>query len=262
MRRARRLALWAWLALALLGPVLAPQPFRAQDRNEALAAPSAQHWLGTDAYGRDEASRLLVACGVSSLLAVAMAAPALALGALIGMSGAFSARAAAWGRSAGEVCRSLPWIFVLVGVRAALPLDASATTIALTLAGLFTFAAWPSAAWALQGAARDLLQREFVQAARGLGANRRQILIRHLWPNLRGLLATYFALLLAAAVGAEASLELVGLGLPPPWPTWGNLLNPLKDVTLASHCWWLYAPLAILTPLLLALTPWGAPAGW
>ena len=255
MKRARRAVLWTWLALALAGPALAPRSFLAQNRQAALAAPSARHWLGTDAFGRDQASRLLVACGLSSLLALAMAAPALALGAVLGLGGAFSPRAAAWTRSAGEACRSLPWIFVLVAVRAALPLDASAPTIAFTLAALFTVAAWPSAAWALQGAARDLLQREFVHAARGLGASRWQILTRHLWPNLRGLLATYFALLLAAAVGAEASLELVGLGLPPPWPTWGNMLNPLKDVTLA-HCWWLYAPLLILAPLLLALTPW------
>jgi oligopeptide transport system permease protein len=254
MSRARRVVLWAWLGLALLGPALAPRSFRAQDRAAALAPPGAVHWLGTDAYGRDVASRLLVACGLSSLLAVAMAAPALALGALAGLGGAFSGRAAVWTRSAGEVCRSLPWIFVLVAVRAALPLGASPATIALTLALLFTFAAWPAAAWALQGAARDLLQREFVQAARGLGASRWQILTRHLWPNLRGLLATYFALLLAAAVGAEASLELVGLGLPPPWPTWGNMLDPLKDVTLASRCWWLYAPLLVLVPLLLALS--------
>ncbi|MGH9481140.1 MAG: ABC transporter permease subunit [Terriglobales bacterium] len=255
MKRWVKISLGVWLALALFGPWLAPHSFRAQDRAAILTAPSlAAHWLGTDAFGRDVLSRLLVAGGLSSLLAAAMAAPALLVATLVGLASALTPALAPVGRAAGEICRSLPWIFVLVAVRAALPLDAGPLTIAAALVVLFAAAAWPFAAWALYGAARDLMERDFVQAAIGLGARRRDLLRRHLWPNLRGLVATYFALLLAAAIGAEVSLELVGLGLPQPWPTWGNMLDPLRDFTLASHCWWLYAPLLMLVPLLFGLS--------
>lgn len=257
----KRMALVAWLALALAGPILAPRSFRAQDRAAILVPPATSgHALGTDEFGRDMLSRLLVAGGVSSLLAVLMAAPALAMAVGVGLASALSPAAARLGRLAGEICRSLPWIFVLVAVRAALPLDAGVLTTGAALVVLFAAAAWPVAAWAFYGAARDLVERDFMHAAIGLGARRRDLIWRHLLPNLRGLVATYFALLVAAAIGAEVSLELVGLGLPQPWPTWGNMLDPLRDFTIASRCWWLYAPLLIMVPVLLGLTLAAEPA--
>lgn len=270
--RAGKLALLLWLALAVLGPLLAPLSFRAQDRSSTLAPPVWQatatqprHWLGTDAFGRDVFSRLLVASGITSLLALAMAVPALAAAALVGMAAALSPAAGTLGRGGGEICRSLPWIFVLVAVRAAMPLDAGPLAVSLALMTLFATAAWPVAAWAIAGSARALMDQEFVQYSRSLGASRWHLLATHLWPNLRGLIGTYFALLLAAAIGAEVSLELVGLGLPQPWPTWGNMLGPLRDFTIASRCWWLYAPLLVLVPVLLGLTLAAAeqpPATW
>lgn len=264
LKRARRgwtAALLAWLVIAAVGPWIAPSSFRAQDRTEALAPPGTEraagggrHWLGTDEYGRDEWSRLLVANGLTTLLGIAMATPALLLAAGVGLASALSPGAAEAGRIGGEIGRSLPWIFVLVAVRAALPLDAGLGAIALALVVLFAVAAWPVASWAIYGAARDLVQRDFVRAAEGFGATRWHILRRHLWPNLRGLLATYFALLVAAAIGAEVSLELVGLGLPQPWPTWGNMLEPLRNYTVATACWWLYTPLIAVVAVLLGLT--------
>jgi len=253
-RQWTRWALALWVLLAVIGPWAAPISFRAQDRGHAIAPPSAEHFMGTDEFGRDVYSRLLLATGLTSLLAVAMTLPALCLALLVGMGSAFSPTLAGLGRGAGEIARSLPWIFVLVAVRAALPLDASAMVIALVLVALFSVAAWPVAAWAFQGAARGLMEQDFVQASVALGATRFHVMRRHLWPNMRGLAGTYFALLLAAAIGAEVSLELVGLGLPQPWPTWGNMLDPLRDVTIATRCWWLFAPLLVLVPVLLGLT--------
>ncbi|HXE31956.1 MAG TPA: ABC transporter permease subunit [Terriglobales bacterium] len=243
-----------WLSLVVLGPWLAPTSYRIQDRDATLEAPTPGHRLGTDEFGRDEASRLLWASTLSSLLGLAMATPALGIAVGVGLGMAVWPATMDWGRAAGEVCRGLPWIFVLVAVRAALPLNAGAGSVAAALVILFAAAAWPVAAWTLYGAARQVMQQDYVQAARGLGASRWHLLRRHVWPNLRGLAATYFALLVAAAIGAEVSLELVGLGLPQPWPTFGNMLDSLRDYSLATHCWWLYSPLLILVPLLLGLS--------
>lgn len=258
----RRRLVVLWLLAALAAPLLAPQSYRAQDRAAVLAAPhwgaappaATTHRLGTDEFGRDVWSRLLVATSLSSMLGLAMALPALALAVLVGLGAALAPRFSPLARCGGEICRSLPWIFVLVAVRAALPLNASAGAIAAALVILFTTAAWPLAAWTIEAAARDLLQREFIEAAVLLGAGRWHLLRRHLWPNLRPLVATYFALLVAAAISAEVSLELVGLGLPQPLPTWGNMLAPLKDYTVATRCWWLYAPLLALVPVLMLLS--------
>ncbi|HWG36459.1 MAG TPA: ABC transporter permease [Terriglobales bacterium] len=258
MRRALALV---WLIAALTAPLFAPYSYRTQDRGAVLAAPTwkvetpaGPHRLGTDEFGRDVWSRLLVATSLSSLLGLAMAVPALGLAILAGVGAALTPSLSPLARCGGEICRSLPWIFVLVAVRAALPLNASAGAIAAALVILFTMAAWPLAAWTIEAAARDLMQREFMEAAVLLGASPWHLLRRHLWPNLRPLVATYFALLVAAAISAEVSLELVGLGLPQPLPTWGNMLAPLKDYTVATRCWWLYSPLLALVPALLLLS--------
>lgn len=283
-RRAWALAALAvWLVLGLIGPMLAPYPYNQQDRDSILLAPciacrpaaataapagttpaeppavaaaAAQtpaHWLGSDEFGRDELSRLLVACRVSLLLSLAMALLALLLALPAAMLSSTSPAGDGLLRWLGEVTRSLPWIFLLVAVRAALPLDASVGVILAALVALFAAGSWAIPAWVLRGAARDLLQRDFITAARAMGAGRLYLLRRHVLPNLLPLAATYFALLFAAAATVEVSLSLVGLGVPPPMPSWGNMLLPLKDIALARRAWWLYAPMLVLVPIVTCL---------
>lgn len=276
MLRSRRfwalLAVGLWGLLALLGPALAPYSYAHQDRAAILLAPCRHceaalpaaggslqamalgpHWLGTDEYGRDEFSRLLVACRVSLLLSLAMALLALMLALPAALLSAAYASGDGVLRWLGEVTRSLPWIFVLVAVRAALPLDSPRLVVLAALVILFAAGSWAVPAWVLRGAARDLLRRDFVTAARAMGAGRLYILRRHILPNLGPLAATYFALLFAAAATVEVSLSLVGLGVPPPLPSWGNMLLPLKDIALAGQAWWLYCPLLVLVPVVTCL---------
>ena len=254
-------ALLLWAGLAVAGPWLATWSWRAQDRQAILEAPSLHrmanpaakpHWLGTDAEGRDIYSRLLDGARYSLLLYLAMAVPPLLLGLGIGVVSALSPPADGVFRWLGEVARSLPWIFVLIAVRAALPLDATPGQLVVALAGLFTLASWPAPAWVFRGATKELLQRDFLTAAKLAGAGPWRLLIRHVWPNLRPLAAVWLALLVAAAALAEVGLAIVGLGLPQPLPTWGNMLAPLKDIFLMRD-WWLYAPLLCLIPLLTCL---------
>jgi peptide/nickel transport system permease protein len=263
MKQSRAILALLLLALVLLGGLFAPFDYRDQHRDCILLAPCAHcatsvpgaahgHWLGTDEYGRDELSRLLIATRTSIVLALAMAVLALALALAAALWSAVSPAGDRCLRVCAEVARSLPWIFVLVAVRAALPLNAGRLTLAAALVLLFASAGWAIPAWALRGAARGLMQREFIEAAEVLGASRLHILLRHLWPNLRGLAATYFALLFVAAVLAEISLSLVGLGTPG-LPSWGTQLASLENASLALHAWWLYAPLLVFVPALVVL---------
>lgn len=254
-------ALCLWTGVAIAGPWLATWPWQAQDRQAVLQAPALhprpdahgkRHWLGTDPEGRDVYSRLLDGARYSLLLYLGMAVPPLVLGLGIGLVSALSPAADGLFRWLGEVARSLPWVFVLIAVRAALPLDATTRQLVMALIGLFTLASWPVPAWVFRGAAKDLLQRDFLAAARVTGAGNWRLLICHVWPNLRPLAAVWLALLVAAAALAEVGLAMVGLGLPQPLPTWGNMLAPLKDIFLMQD-WWLYAPLLCLIPLLTCL---------
>ena len=248
-----------WLGLALLGPLVAPWSWRAQDREAVFQPPSLlsqhhhpPHWLGTDGYGRDEFSRVLDGARSSLLLYLAMAVPPLLLAFGIGVASALWPAADALFTSLGEIARSLPWIFVLLAVRAALPLDTGTPQLVLALAGLFTLASWPVPAWVFRGAARELLRRDFLVAARLSGAGPLRLLVRHIWPNLRPLAMVWLALLVAAAALAEVGLAMIGLGLPQPVPTWGNMLAALRDI-FAIRDWWLYSPLVFLIPLLTCL---------
>lgn len=258
-------AVAAWALLALAGPVFAPYAYNQQDRAAILIAPCRHcaaaapgaargaHWLGTDQFGRDELSRLLMACRVSLLLSLAMAGAALLVALPAALLSAGSAAADGALRWLGELTRSLPWLFLLIAVRAALPLDAPRLVILAVLVALFAAGSWAVPAWVLRGAARDLLRRDFITAARAMGGGRLYLLRRHVLPNLAPLAATYFALLFAAAATVEVSLSLVGLGVPPPLPSWGNMLLPLKDIALASRAWWLYSPLLVLVPVVTCL---------
>jgi ABC-type dipeptide/oligopeptide/nickel transport system permease subunit len=246
-------------AASVLLILIQPLGVHEEDRAHVLSPPAAfssaeccgrgWHWLGTDDFGRDELSLLLAASAGSLLLAGAMAGLSILLALAAAMIGAVSRAGDLCLRIAGECSRSLPWIFVLVAVRAALPLDASRGTLALALVLLFTAGAWAIPAWVLRGTAKEIMQRDFVLAARAMGASRWHILRRHVWPHLLPPALTYFSLLYIAAVLAEVSLSLIGLGIPD-LPTWGQLLLPLRDPAIAFHAWWLYSPLAIIVPLL------------
>ena len=262
-RRLAAIVTLFWLLLAAVGPRFAPYSYRAQDRDCVLHPPCRDcgtsdagrqaHWLGTDDLGRDVLSRLLYAIRISLALALAMAGGALAIAVPVGLWSAASRTVDVPGRIAGEVVRGLPWIFVLLALRSALPLNAAPLTLVLLLVGVFAAAAWAVPAWIFRGAARALMQREFVAAAQALGASRRYLLRRHLWPNLQPLVLTYFAFLFIAAALAEVSLAMVGLGIPEPLPSLGNMLAVLRNPALAQHDWWLLTPLAVLVPLLTCL---------
>ncbi|MGB8770886.1 MAG: ABC transporter permease [Candidatus Korobacteraceae bacterium] len=222
----------AVLILASVGGSFLPRfDYAVQDREQVNASSSAKHWLGTDDLGRDRFARLLHGTCVSMLLAPAAAALsillALAIGAAPGFFGGFSERAA---KTAIDLFLSVPWLFLLLTVRAMLPLNTSpAVSVAITFLMLGVLG-WAAPARILLARARSMRQSDFILMARSIGVSPARLLGKHVLPNLRPILLAQFWISVPMFVLAEANLSLLGLGVAEPLPSLGSLLRELETV--------------------------------
>lgn len=226
---------------------IAPAPYAQQFRDLPDAAPSHQHLLGTDDLGRDRFSRLLYGTRISLLLAPAAALVASGLAGVIGGAAGF---AGGWVESclmaATDLFLSLPWLFLLITVRAFLPLNVSpVVSVAITFA-LLGCLGWAAAARVVCADARALRESEMVLLARATGSSGLRLLIRHLLPNLRPVLVAQFWISVPVFILTEANLGILGLGVAEPLPSWGSLLRELESFSAYSAQPWLFAPLLLL----------------
>ena len=217
-------------------------------------APGRVFLLGTDAYGRDVLSRLLFGGQVALLAAWLAMALALGLAALLGAAAGFYGGAidALVMRSA-EIVLALPWLYLLLAVRAALPLRLSPGATFVSLVAVLGGLGWARPARLVRGIVLSAKERDYVRAARGFGASDLYLLRRHLLPEAAGVLLTQAALLLPHYVLAEVNLSFLGLGTPEPVPSWGSMLASLLRYHVLSSCWWMFSPVLLLVPLFLAL---------
>lgn len=230
-RRAALFLLLSVFAAALAAGWLAPSPYDRQFRDSPGAQPCRQFPLGTDELGRDRLSRVLYGTRVSLLLAPAASLLAVLLAAAAGgAAGYFGGRLERLVMAATDLFLSLPWLFLLLAVRAALPLNvASEVSVAITFA-LLGLLGWPAAARVVRAGARSIRESDFLLQARACGLSRARLLARHVLPNLKPVLAAQFWIAIPEFIVAEANLGLLGLGVAEPLPSWGNLLRDLENV--------------------------------
>ncbi|MBL8212469.1 MAG: ABC transporter permease [Bryobacterales bacterium] len=249
--RRTALGVLATLALAAAGAgYLAPAPYDRQFREEPNAPCSRRFPLGTDELGRDRLSRLLYGARVSLLLApsaalLATVAAALAGGAA-GWLGGWTDRAL---MSGANLVLAMPWMFLLIAVRAALPLNVDpgvslAVTVVL-LGGL----GWVPAARALRAGMLRLVRSDFLLQARAAGCGTARLFFVHALPNTKGLLAAQFWTAVPLFLLAEANLSLLGLGVAEPMPSLGNLLRELESFHHVRSQPVVLAPLVVLVAL-------------
>jgi len=241
-------ALLAAIFLIALGANLfAPAPYAKQFRQELNHRPAQQYPLGTDELGRDRLSRLLYGMRISLLLARAAALLSTLLAAVVGGAGAYIG--GAWDRLTRVVIDlflSLPWLFLLLTVRALLPLDVPAVTSVVVTFALLGALGWAASARIVAATVRDLRNSEFVLQARASGCGPMRLLLRHVLPNVRSILIAQFWISVPLFILAEANLGMLGLGVTEPLPSWGNLLRELENYTALAHRPWLWAPLISL----------------
>jgi peptide/nickel transport system permease protein len=235
------------VGLSLAATWVAPGGYAKQYREDAGAPPSRQHWLGTDEIGRDRFARVLYGTRISLLLAPAAAfistLMAALVGGLAGYLGGASARAA---MAVTDLFLSLPWLFLLITVRALMPLNVSPLVSVLVTFLLLGLLGWTGAARVLCATANSLRNSDFVRQARASGIRGTRLFWIHLLPNLKPVLYAQFWISIPAFILSEANLGILGLGVAEPLPSWGSLLKELEGLVSIGEEPWKFVPLILL----------------
>lgn len=227
--------------------VLAPAGYEHQFREQPSAAPSAQHLLGTDELGRDSLARLLYGMRVSLVLApLAAALSTLMAGLLGGIAGYCGGWIESACRLMMDLFLAIPWLFLLITVRAALPLNISPESSVVVTFLLLGMLGWAASARVVCTGAKDLMHSEFVWSARAMGFSGFKLVRLCLLPNLRGTLAAQFWISIPVFIIAEANLGALGLGVAEPLPSLGSLLRELEDFAVLRWEPWRLLPLFVL----------------
>lgn len=210
--------------------------------------------LGADGLGRDLLSRVLAGTRLSLLLAIVAAALATCIGLLVGLTAGYAGGGVdAVLSRVTELVLVLPALYLVVALRATLPLVLTTSVVFLLLAVIFGLAAWPAAARGVRAIAAAERTQGYVEAARAAGARRRHIVLRHLLPAAAGYLAVEFALLVPSCLLFEGALSFAGLGFPEHVPSWGTLLQQAGNVGALSSAPWLLAPAVCIISVVLAI---------
>jgi peptide/nickel transport system permease protein len=212
-----------------------------------VAGPAKILLLGTDGYGRDEFSRVLVGGQISVAAGIAATFITLLAGSILGIIAGYYGR---WIDEAlmgvTELFLSLPWLYFLLGVRAFLPLHLSALRTFFLLTGVIGLIGWARPARLVRGIVLSSRSRNYVLAARGFGGSDFYLMRRHILPEAFGVLLTQAALLVPRYIAAEVTLSFFGLGVSEPAPSWGNMLSTLQQYSVLVSYGWLLAPACAL----------------
>lgn len=217
---------------AIAAPLLAPAGPAVVDLGSVRLPPSAEHWFGTDAIGRDLLARILYGGQVSLLVAGAGMIGSLALGTLMGMLGAFGGY---WVRAVVDRAIDIQLAFPYVLLAIAITSVVKPSTPVLIL--LMVLAAWAGAARVVRSIALQERGKDYVKAASVIGASQLRIALLHVFPSVLPSLLVLAAMQMAAMIVFEATLSFLGMGVQPPTPSWGGIMLDGKNYITSS--WWL-----------------------
>lgn len=231
---------------ALFAPFIAPQDPSHIDLTIRLSRPSAAHWFGTDELGRDILSRVIYGARISMLVGASVVTVSLLIGLIIGSIA---------GYYGGYIDRfvnvvvmnaflSFPSILLAIAFVAFLGPGIFKLILALSIGG------WVGYARLVRGQVLAAREREYVEAARALGASDLRIVVRHILPNIVQPVIVQAAIGMAGAVLAEATMSFLGLGVPPPTASWGAMLNDGRSHLFDAPHLVLFPALAVMLAVL------------
>jgi ABC-type dipeptide/oligopeptide/nickel transport system permease subunit len=245
-------AFWGCIAAAILvvaitAPVIVPYPPLKSDFRHMTKPPAAPHYFGTDQIGRDTLSRVIYGSRASLTVAIAAVLFGTTLGALWGLtSGYFGGRFDLVSQRLIEFLQSFPDLILAMAIAMALGAGFGTVIVAIAITRI------PFGGRVIRAVVLSLKEMSFVEAARGLGASHVRMMMRHILPQC---VAPYLILAtthLGVAIIIEAALGFLGVGIPPPTPTWGNMLADSLNAGLVPPWWLVLFPGAAITLTVLA----------
>ncbi|MFQ5477057.1 MAG: ABC transporter permease [Candidatus Binatia bacterium] len=235
----------ALVLVAVLAPVITPYGPHVQVLSEDLGRPSLDHPLGQDKLGRDQLCRLAYGARVSLYVGLSAFALSLSIGLLVGCTAGYLGGATDfWLMRLVDVLMAFPGILLAITLSAVLGPGLNNVVVALGVTG------WTGYARLARGEVLGLRRSDHVEAARALGLPTRLILLRHVVPLLAAPMLVQSSFGIAGAIVAEASLSFLGLGVQPPTPSWGSMLNEGRAFMLVAPHMTLFPGIAILVTVL------------
>ena len=233
------------ILVAIFGPFLFPD-YQKQDLLHTLQAPSKKHILGTDELGRDVLTRLIRGTRVSLFVGFAAETINLVIGVLYGgMAGFLGGKVDNFMMRVIDVLMSIPQTLVMILMLTVLKRGVGTLILSLTITG------WIGLARLVRGQILSLRENEYVIAAKVLGASKKEILLNHLIPNAIGPIIVNYTMSIPGAIGAEAGMSYLGLGISVPEASWGNMLQ-FGASQFPASLWLFFAPAVLFALSMLA----------
>lgn len=227
--------------IAIFAPIISPYNPNDRIKEVSQKGPSLQHWFGTDILGRDIFSRVLFGTRISMLVGVVAVAISLAIGLFFGaLSGFFGGLSDAFIMRIADIFFAFPYILGAIVIMTVMGPGVLNVFIAIGILG------WSSVARLFRSSILSIKEKEYIEAARALGASNSRIIIKHILPNSFAPIIVYSTMNVGTAIIVEAALSFLGLGVQPPTPSWGKMLSESLGYINTSP-WMMFFPgLAIL----------------
>lgn len=236
--------------LVTFGPMLSPYQMSEFVLENKNLPPSSQHWLGTDEQGRDVLLRILLGGRISILVGLMAAGVSVVLGSLIGgIAGYYGGRIDNILMRFAEIVYSIPFTPTVISISAALMFKVPSDQKMFLVMVLIGILSWPGLARIVRGQILSLREQEFMQATEALGLSDRSKIARHLLPNTFAFVIVSATLGMASAILTEAGLSFLGLGVSPPIPTWGNMVERARNNKVFTNYPWMWLPPGIMIML-------------
>lgn len=250
--------LTAIIMLSIIGPYLVPYSQSEQSLTEGNLTLSSKHWFGTDDLGRDMWARVWSGARISLIIGIASALIDLVIGIAVGgVSGYMAGRGKTGDRIDSflmrfvEVLYGIPYLLVVILLMVIMEPGLITMIIALSITG------WVGMARIVRGQILQLKHQEYVLAAEKLGTSHSKIIIKHLLPNMMGIIIVTLTFTIPQAIFAESFLSFLGLGVQAPTASWGTMANDSLGTILSGQWWRLFFPALMISLTMFAFNAFG-----